>query len=727
MSDLIDAALTLASQGLPVFPCAADKRPLTVRGFKDATQDADTIRRMFANPKAALIGVPTGPASGLVAVDIDNDPGKDGNDWHETNKYRLPETRYHLTPSGGFHAIFKLADGVRNSASHLAPGVDVRGDGGYVVWPPSPGYELAHDVEPATMPEWLLDALRKEKPSTAPVTASHDHASKYAQSALEREVGAVLTASEGTRNDALNRATFSLGQLVGAGALSRSMVEGDLARAAIAAGLDAAETAKTIRSGLEAGMQKPREIPDSAGRGEPDEDQVNPAAGLIAKANGATLEQQRKHATSIVSEILEEVDEDSALRTFLRYSLATAYSPQPFLALGAGLCLIGALAGRRYATPSDLRTNLFIISLADSSSGKDQPRKCAKDALDAAGLIRYLGGEKLGSAQSIYGSMEKHPARLFQFDEFGKMVEGMVALNAPAHMVGALPTLTTLWSSASTMVPGTEYAHQKGEKGRERVDLQQPHVCVYGSTVAQVLWDAMRSKNSDDGSLARYLVMETENNTPDLNHFPAPMKPVPADLVEQLKAIAAGVPGHDYGGNLATAMQATVAMTPYPVPYGDGVADLVVSIGNQCLEWRRQLRADGKTGAAFVGRVAEHTLRIALVCAIARDPVAPVIELRDVVWARKLVGHCVDTMMARTASAVADSPAEAAKLKILSIVKASGKDGIAKRALIRKTQWLSDARQRDAYLADMIGAETIIAVKVDGQTKPTVTYHASAF
>ena len=80
----------------------------------------------------------------------------------------------------------------------------------------------------------------------------------YAHSALERELTRVATARVGTRNDTLNRAAYNLGTLVGSGLLDRAEVEIELTRAARSSGLDARETAATLRSGLTAGIARPR-------------------------------------------------------------------------------------------------------------------------------------------------------------------------------------------------------------------------------------------------------------------------------------------------------------------------------------------------------------------------------------------------------------------------------------------------------------------------------------
>ena len=253
-----------AKLGLPVFPCSADKHPIVATGFKAATTDPESILRAFNAPGAAMIGMPTGSASGLVVVDVDIKNGARGMAWLDENREALPQTRTHKTRSGGLHLVFRAPAEVeiRNSASRVAPGVDVRGDGGYVILPPSPGYAVADPGEPAEMPKWLVRAcLPPAAAPVAPAAPRDNTAPRYATVALDGEVADVMRAGEGTRNDRLNIAAVKLGGLVGGGLLARSTVEADLARAAQTAGLDAKEIAATIKSGLDYGIAHPREVP----------------------------------------------------------------------------------------------------------------------------------------------------------------------------------------------------------------------------------------------------------------------------------------------------------------------------------------------------------------------------------------------------------------------------------------------------------------------------------
>lgn len=247
----------------PVFACDGEKKPL-VKWRDECTTDPAEISRQFDHPGAQMIGVPTGRASGLVVIDIDIKGGARGQEWLDEHQYALPETRTHRTRSGGLHLVFLNPEGVeiRNSASRVAPGVDVRGEGGYVIVPPSPGYAVADECEPAEMPRWLVRACLPQEAPRAPVAASDQRHDRYVQAAVDAEVLAVARAGEGTRNDTLNRAAVNLGTLVGAGAMARSDAEAELTRAGQAAGLPYREIIATVKSGLDFGQAHPRAMPE---------------------------------------------------------------------------------------------------------------------------------------------------------------------------------------------------------------------------------------------------------------------------------------------------------------------------------------------------------------------------------------------------------------------------------------------------------------------------------
>jgi hypothetical protein len=134
-----------------VFPChwqgPRRKQPLVEKGLHAATTDEAQIRQWWTRWPQALIGVPCGKSSGFVVLDIDvKDACANGYDTLDTlGKSILPETPMCSTASGGRHVYFSVIDiEIRNSIgrSGLGPGLDVRGEGGFVIVPsPGSGYE----------------------------------------------------------------------------------------------------------------------------------------------------------------------------------------------------------------------------------------------------------------------------------------------------------------------------------------------------------------------------------------------------------------------------------------------------------------------------------------------------------------------------------------------------------------------------------------------------------
>lgn len=139
-SRFLKNALRFIERGIPVFPVAANgKNPLTTHGFKDATTDPRQIEDWAEEHPNANIGIPTGQATGFIVIDLDRKGDVDGVKAFKALCDRLdikiPETYKIRTPSGGLHLFFrtKYAGLIRNSAGILGPGIDVRGEGGYVV------------------------------------------------------------------------------------------------------------------------------------------------------------------------------------------------------------------------------------------------------------------------------------------------------------------------------------------------------------------------------------------------------------------------------------------------------------------------------------------------------------------------------------------------------------------------------------------------------------------
>jgi hypothetical protein len=268
-SDALPYALNMAAQGIAVFPVygctdgichcpegtecrSAGKHPipaLTPRGVKNATEDEAVIRRWFARePHANLAWAMGGPLR-LIGVDVDPRSGGDaslcdlveahGDEWLETFTVR--------TGSLGSHFVFRLPEGVEAHKGKLAPGIDLKSEGGYLVAPPSVHssgrrYEVEKNVYIAEAPAWLVEELTRA-PDVPP--------SKVVdfQERRDRKAGDGTVIVEGERNERLFRvgcALWGKGEVGSRAELLQRLMETNIER--VSPPLDTDEVYKIIDS-----------------------------------------------------------------------------------------------------------------------------------------------------------------------------------------------------------------------------------------------------------------------------------------------------------------------------------------------------------------------------------------------------------------------------------------------------------------------------------------------
>ncbi len=300
-ASMMAAALHYASKGWYVFPAPPGEK----KSYKSAefsggakwgmTIDPKEIRRNFRKKewRNANVAIVTGAKSGIFVIEADTKEGHGVDGLSSIEKLQakhgpMPETRIAVSPSGSIHRYYKHPGKdikIKNSASKIAPGVDVRGDGGMVIAPPSikPGvgeYKWLNDKPIAEAPAWLVAAVTQTNDKPGRNTTNKQNVHKDADAcdadacgqpgrstmkvttAAEQELFEACTAisdtDQGKRNATLNKLAFLLGQLVGQGRLDEQTVMERLTNAAGPIGLEADEVAKTINSAISAGKLKPR-------------------------------------------------------------------------------------------------------------------------------------------------------------------------------------------------------------------------------------------------------------------------------------------------------------------------------------------------------------------------------------------------------------------------------------------------------------------------------------
>jgi hypothetical protein len=270
--------LFLEGRALHIFPCRADKRPCTPHGHLDAVSDAESIAALWARyPSAPLVGVPTGAIGGIDVLDID----PNGEGWFQAHRDQLPQTRTHKTGREGWHLIYRHVTGLRCSNSKIAKGVDIKADGGYIIWWPRAAGGVLCSGPIAPFPAWVIAALV----GTEARSLDSDHLfnihngkectwfgfeispnphrehllplepTRNIPRRVERILRVVETAPRGTRNDRLYWAACRFAEIVAEGKLKPNVAEQLLSSAAWLCGLTPDDGKRAVEATITSGLR----------------------------------------------------------------------------------------------------------------------------------------------------------------------------------------------------------------------------------------------------------------------------------------------------------------------------------------------------------------------------------------------------------------------------------------------------------------------------------------
>lgn len=758
---LLTAAIEYAAHGWPVFPCRPKtKVPFTPRGFLDATTDPEAIKFWWQRWPDANIGLCTGPISGLAAIDIDTEKGGDVSFAAlEAQHGPAPATRTSRTGSGGRHLLYRMpAGGFKCTASKLGKGIDTRGEGGYIVAPPSihPNgntYRWEDEEAPTELPAWLHPATREPLPTTATPRQTRpdvyiDPSHKLARASAYLATMDAATQGLGGHNALYAAATVLVHGFDMSDAEAVDMLATEYnPRCLPPWDLTDWKDAKDFRRKITQARTQPHDQPRGwlLDAGQPDEADTATGAAIAAALMASHAERTRPgtHAQPDPARPSTPADPAPAAKTdsatsdtpapaakparipdhllsppglvgqLVAWMNRTAFKRQPALALANALAFWGAVVGRKVADDRDLRTNLYTMGVAHSGSGKDHSRACVKKLCKAAGATdTILGGEEIASDSAILASLHRSPSLLFQLDEIGHMVAAGNAYNAATYTKAIPVTFTKLFSSAATLYLGKEYA--SAEVARQ--DIDQPNACLYGTTVPSTLYAGLSPSQIRDGFLGRVLVFIADDDDPEPTY--PPLEQPPEALIAAVQAWAIRRIDAPAGtGNLAAAMTDFQLIATTEPAAEARFRRLQASTRDD----RAELR-EGTAGLdALWSRAEENSRKVALVLASGCSYDAITITDAIAAYACDLITHLTGRLVDAVGQNVSENLTEANSKRMLALIRQAGGRGITKNTITRKTQWL-DNRHRTPLLAGLLEAGLIAGIEESTGGRPATRY-----
>lgn len=372
---------------------------------------------------------------------------------------------------------------------------------------------------------------------------------------------------------------------------------------------------------------------------------------------------------------------------FVREQLESALYPQPQLAWGAAMSTLSVVTGRKVQDYLGTRTNLYLISVAKTGSGKDHYRTCALELLEAAEAGHLIGFERIASSSGLVSKLAADPASVWHLDEMGRMLESIKRDSRATHLHSIISVMLQLYTSSARTWRGDAYA----DPSRNPV-IDQPHLVVYGSTTPDAFWAALDSRSMQDGFIGRLSPVfgEYVGRNKSARRFQ------PSEAMVDWVRLWSG----SADGNLAELNPAMIQLER-----SDDAHDRWCQHVDAIAE-RRMHESDD--AAAIWSRVGERSAKFAMLFAISRGMVS----------GAKYTGVCLDDMnrgieasiwMARAMlenfrDNVADNQFEAAAIRARKIVLDLCKnEGIPRWKLNRRLRCVSP-RLREEVISNMMEA-----------------------
>jgi hypothetical protein len=723
VNELLDAAIYYAARGWHVFPCKpGQKIPATPHGVKDATTDPDKIRSWWARWPSANIALACGEASGVYVADIDMDAAKGVDGFASLAELGpIPRTVKQSTPRGGAHFFFKAAVPPKNK-NGFKTGIDIRGEGYYVVLAPSAngtgGYVWENspdDAELAEWPECLRPAPEKprfawdapRKAATAPSGASDVRA--RASAYLARCEPAVQGHSG---HAALLKA-------------ARALVEGFAMSQAEALSLlwsefnprccppwdqgnpsDRRDFERKVTEALKTPKNRQGHLVETTSHPDLTPEQLEigrrAAAALLASAGDKPLPVAEDNRNLFaIPEHLYNVP--GFVGKVMDYCLQISPYPNKALAFAGALSLQALLCARKVRTEGDMRPNLYILALAPSGSGKDSPRKLNKAILLKAGMAESVG-DRFASAEGIEDEIFRNPACLYQTDEFDALIQAMAKTGEPLfeNMMGMI---LSLYGSAATFHVGRKKA---GDQSKGAV--ANPHLNIFGTAVPVYFYNALNERMMTNGLLSRMLIIDADTHRSGQR---AGIIDPPDSIVGIAKWWKENT---GKGGDLASVnpVPATVRATPEAQAIFDGLRE-------KCDAEYNNAPQDDELRRTVYSRVCEMALKLSLIYACSVSAGDPSIDLPAATWAAELATAQANRLLALAEKWGGQTEQSKTCDKVLAKIKS--KPGIAHHKLLRSLKML--VKEFDPIIATLIAREEVDIVHIPATGgPPSKTYVA---
>ena len=345
----------------------------------------------------------------------------------------------------------------------------------------------------------------------------------------------------------------------------------------------------------------------------------------------------------------------------VKLSMQSAPYPNRVLSFTGALALLAFLVGRKVQDKRDNRSNIYLIALADSGTGKDHPRKVNFNIAFRAGVAGAIG-DAFASGEGLEDALFMHPSMLFQADEFD-CIFNTLKYSKDNRAESINEKLLKFYGASNTIYPLRKKASAKKKDGtvHEIAHIVNPNLVLLGTAIPQYFYESLSRRVLENGLVARCIIVEAGKRGEAGN--PQPI--TPSDSLIRAATYLANL---DVNGNLTNEYPKPLIITETP--------EATAALREVQLECDRRYNfyeAQNEGAAkALWARAHEKVCKLAMLHGISSNVYNPLITEKSVRWAWKFIDHLTRRMLYMANSYVYENVFDEKCQKVIRMLREHG-------------------------------------------------------
>jgi len=380
----------------------------------------------------------------------------------------------------------------------------------------------------------------------------------------------------------------------------------------------------------------------------------------------------------------------------IRLDLKTAPYPNRVLAFTGALAFMSFLIGRKVRDKRNTFSNIYLIALANSGTGKDHPRKVNSALAISTGQHNAIA-DSFASGAGLEDSMYSCPAQLFQMDEVDWLFNTLKGAKDASISESINEKLLKFFSASNSNYIMRKKAFDRNNPNNDKLNqafIANPSLTLFGTAVPDYFYESLSRRVLENGLVARCLIIEAGKR--ERHGTPMAIQPhISADLLERITFLA----------NLPANEDMLGIPQPLEMPETPEATALLEKYSTMCDDYYSNFEKVHEMSAmALWARALEKVCKLAMIYAWSVAPFKPCIDTNAVEWAFAFVSHATRRMLYRAGQFCYESDFDKAQKKFLKLIADNG--GMMAHSILLGKMGM-EAKKMKELVETLIGSEKI--------------------